>query len=70
MTGRPGVAATVTSLTPGEALETPVSPRLGSSAGKAGLLVIVGALLFVIPEPITSALGLALLVTAFVWWFL
>jgi hypothetical protein len=33
------------------------------------LLVLVGFVLFVIPEPATSTLGLALMVLGVAWWF-
>lgn len=33
------------------------------------MLIVVGAVLFVIPEPATSTLGVGLLLLGIAWWF-
>ena len=48
----------------------PVSLPTGGLAGTAGLLVVLGLVLFVLPEPVTSVLGVLVLLAGVVWWLL
>jgi hypothetical protein len=41
---------------------------LGISLGLVGLLLLVGIVLFLFPEPATSGIGIALIVAALVLW--
>lgn len=40
-----------------------------SKPGSAALLIIIGAILFVIPEPLTSGLGVIMVLAGIALWF-
>lgn len=44
--------------------------NIGTATSGASLLIIIGAILLIFPEPATSAIGLLLLVIGLVLWFL